>query len=146
MTRSITIELSDELEAWIEQKRRARGLVLLEEAIEDVLEGAMLWERVPKVPDDPNELEAMLLKSLEGEPREITPEEWQRKIEAITGRHAEKERGKSAADVFPVRALPRDVTSRPCCSAPAARSTLKSSFQSRARPEHRLSAECVRSR
>jgi hypothetical protein len=91
MEREITLHLSELLEARIRKEAAARGFRSLDECALALLREALL--KPPQMPSDPDELEAELLKGLEGEPEFLTEEDWARMKADLIARHQRSKAG-----------------------------------------------------
>ncbi len=77
MARTFTISLPDHLAALIDAVRKARQLPTDEACLAALVADALAQQ----------DLETKLLKGLEGEPRELTDQDWAAKEEALITRH-----------------------------------------------------------
>ncbi|HYE60967.1 MAG TPA: hypothetical protein VD997_03135 [Phycisphaerales bacterium] len=90
MARKITISISDDLEARIAERAKARGLTLEECAAISLSESLI---ELPRVPATQKELEVELLKGLEGPG--IAPDRayWERKKAELVARYTRNKAG-----------------------------------------------------
>ena len=91
MARTISIPLTDALEAQIRAEAAARGSRSLDECALDLLKEALSLPA--RMPTDPGELEAELRKGLQGPHRAPTQEDWARKKADLAARHTRSKAG-----------------------------------------------------
>jgi len=91
MARAVTIQLTDVLESQIRAEAAARGFRTLDECALALLREALLMPL--RMPTDPAELEAELLKGLEGEAEFLSPEDWAKMKSDLIERHRRSKAG-----------------------------------------------------
>lgn len=90
MARTITITVSEGLEALLREAARARGISLEQAAATMLLERL---EGVPTMPTDPDELRRALDLGMEGGDVVMTREDWDRKARELGERHRRSKAG-----------------------------------------------------
>jgi hypothetical protein len=90
MAQQITITLTDALERVLADAAHRRGLSL-EDAALMLLSNHL--RMLPILPDDPDELERMLIQGIQSPARSLTREEWDRKTRELIERHRRTKAG-----------------------------------------------------
>ena len=93
MGRSLTLSISDRLEALLKARASARGHATLDECVLALLDEALGAARLPQVPPTPGELVAELSRGLAGTGRAPTRSEWDQKKQDLSDKHRRSKAG-----------------------------------------------------